>query len=563
MRSRKQSPDFRFPISDFRSEIARDGERRGMALVVVLVVIVLISLGAYGFCEIMLAETEAVEMFGRDAQARAFAESGVELAAALLGSPDEMTAENLYHNPEAFAGVLLADALSDRGRGRLSIVAPVENDDSYTQYRFGLIDESGKLNLNTIGSLKLEDEEQERNLLMSIPNMTQVAADGILDWIDGDSDARQYGAELETYEALVPPYAPADGELESLDELLLVNGVTPALLYGEDANRNGLLDPNENDGDRQLPLDNEDGVLDLGWSAYLTVYSREANLRSDGTERIHVNQALLTELYDELLDEFDEDTAKFITAYRLNGASNVDEIEGQSSGQKSSGDKKADEVLQGAAKQLARAATGGGQAGTKVTRGGLDLSKGAKVTIASLYELIDAEVEAEVDGKQETLKSPWTSDNLTEGLPVLLDTLSVSTGSLDGRININQARKELLLGLPDMTTDLVDGIAAARPIASDGTPLTEQIALRATTGWLLIEGLTDLTTMRKLDRYITARGDVFRVQVVGHFDAGGPAVRLEAVIDATEKPPKIVFARDLSPLGPGYRLQGLFQAAGM
>ncbi len=41
-------------------------------------------------------------------------------------------------------------------------------------------------------------------------------------------------------------------------------------LVGEDANRNGILDPSEND-------DNQNGMLDPGVLEYVTVYSREPN----------------------------------------------------------------------------------------------------------------------------------------------------------------------------------------------------------------------------------------------------------------------------------------------
>ena len=40
----------------------------------------------------------------------------------------------------------------------------------------------------------------------------------------------------------------------SVREVLLVNGATPELLYGEDWNLNGRLDPNENDGEPVITL---------------------------------------------------------------------------------------------------------------------------------------------------------------------------------------------------------------------------------------------------------------------------------------------------------------------
>src|SRR5207249_3174996 len=136
--------------------------------------------------------------------------------------------------------------------------------------RYGLTDESSKLNLNALLLLPT-DPLQSRQMLLGIPGMTAEIADAILDWIDSDQTPRETGAEESYYTSLNPPYKPKNGPLEALDELMLVRGITPDLLFGEDANRNGLLDPNENDGAASPPLDNADGILQRGWSAYFTV----------------------------------------------------------------------------------------------------------------------------------------------------------------------------------------------------------------------------------------------------------------------------------------------------
>mgnify|MGYP002141358866 CR=1 FL=1 len=65
--------------------------------------------------------------------------------------------------------------------------------------------------------------------------------------------------------------------------------------------------------------------------------------------------------------------------------------------------------------------------------------------------------------------------------------------------------------------------------------MTDLIAQRGTTGWLLIDGLVDLPTMQKLDKSLCARGDVFSVQSIGCFDRGGATTRIEAVIDAAKR----------------------------
>jgi hypothetical protein len=44
------------------------------------------------------------------------------------------------------------------------------------------------------------------------------------------------------------------------------------------------------------------------------------------------------------------------------------------------------------------------------------------------------------------------------------------------------------------------------------------------------------------------------VQSIGHFDKGGPTARVEAVIDANGRRPRIVYWRDLTELGKGFVL---------
>jgi hypothetical protein len=89
-------------------------------------------------------------------------------------------------------------------------------------------------------------------------------------------------------------------------------------------------------------------------------------------------------------------------------------------------------------------------------------------------------------------------------------------------------------------------------VDADGKPRTEVIAAHNTAAWLVTESVVTLQQMRQLDRYLTTRGDVYRGQAVGYFDKGGPTSRLEFIIDATQKPPRVVFLRDLTDLGKGF-----------
>lgn len=531
---------------------ASDTSRRGMALLVVLVVVTLLSLSVYTFSDLMVLESKASRQFANDSQARELANSAVEYVAALLGDTGEDVATNYWHNPDTFSGIQVVQSTVAEGQGWFSVVAPMETDITGNTIRFGLMNESARLNLNAIAGFELSEEE-ELALLLAVPGMTEEIADAILDWLDADDTPRFSGAEFDTYQAMTPPYLPANGPLQTIDELLLIRGVTPQLLYGEDANRNGLLDPNENDGDMSLPADDADGVLNPGWIAYLCVHSKEVNTRPDGTSKIDVNQPLLTELYDQIAEEYDEELAKFITAYRI-GTTNVEPLEGQSN-LNTTGDIDTDNALKDLATSLIRTVAAG-EDGSSVTRGGLDLSQGAVRDVASLYELIGAEVDTLDNGNSVTLTSPFTQD--AESLKLLFDNFTTtSAATIDGRVNVNEAREEVLWGIPEMPEGLPAAIIAARPSPADAAATADILAQRTNTGWILLEGLADLTTMRKLDRFLTTGGTVYRMQAIGRFDGPGPTARVEALIDTTEELPRILFHRDLSELGPGYRLEQL------
>jgi general secretion pathway protein K len=56
--------------------------------------------------------------------------------------------------------------------------------------------------------------------------------DSILDWRDPDDFQRLNGAENDYYQSLKEPYNCKNGNLDSVEELLLVRGVTPDLFHG-------------------------------------------------------------------------------------------------------------------------------------------------------------------------------------------------------------------------------------------------------------------------------------------------------------------------------------------
>ena len=214
-----------------RHKLMPHAARRGIILVVVLVVVALLALAAYTFAGLMVTHYGAAKLSGRQLQTRALVESGVE-AVRLYLMQDEAARDDAgghFNNPDYFQGipVLIHDDASQRANFTV-LVPNLDDDGNLAGVRYGLEDESTRLNVNALVVADQIQENAGRDLLMGLPGMTEDVADAILDWMDEDDEAREYGAESSYYQALKPPYSAKNGPLDTVEELLLVRGVTPA-----------------------------------------------------------------------------------------------------------------------------------------------------------------------------------------------------------------------------------------------------------------------------------------------------------------------------------------------
>jgi len=165
------------------------------------------------------------------------------------------------------------------GQGYFWVIRPNLSDDK--NYDYGLTDEAGKINVNT-ASLEM---------LLKLPSMTSELANAIIDWRDSDSEVSPGGAESEYYLLLNDPYNCKNSPLETVEEVLLIKGGRQDYLYGEDRNRNGVLDWNENDAQQSPPADNSNGKLEPGFLNYVTVYSYETRQGSGDLTNVNSLQS--------------------------------------------------------------------------------------------------------------------------------------------------------------------------------------------------------------------------------------------------------------------------------
>ena len=253
----------------------RASPRNGVALILVLWIAAILTLLLYAFLAEMQVEHALAAGFADEKKAEQLAWSAVDAGCArLLQEPLPFHAlwQPWSHDEARFREVAL-------GEGAYTLLHPTYAEDG--RRLWGAEDEASRLNLNTAS----------REALLRLPRMTEEVADSVLDWRDEDGEAAGQGAEDGYYLSLDPPYRCKNQPFETVEELLLVRGMTPEILYGEDANLNGRLDPNEDDGDDRYPRDNRDGRLDPGLWSLVTVWSVSLNRTADGEPRVNVNTA--------------------------------------------------------------------------------------------------------------------------------------------------------------------------------------------------------------------------------------------------------------------------------
>ncbi|MGE0710175.1 MAG: general secretion pathway protein GspK [Planctomycetota bacterium] len=461
---------------------ARIAEREsGVVLILVTLILLVVtslalSLGRDAKVEVALALERA-----DDLRLRALIDSAVERAMAEVRN-DTTPGDDLFaiwrDDQANFEAMEL-------GEGKIWFLLPSPDPGDGRVLRYGLRDEASKLDVNTA------TEEQ----LLAIPGITQEAVDGILDWRDEDDDASPQGGESSYYASLDPPYTAKNGPIESLDELLRVKGIDEQMLYGEDRNRNGLLDPGEDDGDRSFPPDDADGTLDRGLVDYLTVFARDLNRTKDGRARLILASAQPQEIEQAL-------------------------------------------TAAGASQQFAQAVTqalGGGGPGQGGAQGGGPGQGGGQGggTPQSMGELV--------------IRLGQFSSDATQ-VAILLDEVSAIEGDLvPGRINVNTCSRELLIGL-GLQDDQADAILEQRlqPDADHGS-----------VAWLL--NVLDPQVFATVVDRLTARSDQFTVEAVALLNDRPRFRRVEVLIDRNFVPVRVLLWRDLTSLGfplPGERGDG-------
>ncbi len=248
--------------------------KNGFALILTIMIVSLLVALTIDFNKEMRSDLTEATNFGEAVILDSMARSGFDYCLAVLhedGLESDFDAlSEFWADPAVLSSG--ADALFDKGKLRVSI-----------------IDHSGRININKLIGETGEYNETQDGLLRKFLSLEEFnlneedignIIDAIKDWIDRDDEVTRFGAEKSYYTSLESPYFCRNGPIETLEELLLVRGVTEGLIYG------GEVQP---------------GILH-----FLTVY---------GDGKININTADPI-VIRSLSDQIDQEMAEGLASYR-------------------------------------------------------------------------------------------------------------------------------------------------------------------------------------------------------------------------------------------------------
>jgi general secretion pathway protein K len=192
---------------------------KGIALLMTLWVLTIMMVLVLSFSYMTRTETYATLSFKEGTEKKLLAEAGIERG----------ILELFYRNINKNQAIILEGYEVWRIDGRLYKDRMGEG-----EFSVGITDESGKIDINAMTDAY---SDILRNLLKNLgveETDANTIVDSILDWKDADDLYHLNGAESEYYMSLPNPYKAKNANFDTLEELLLVKGMTSEILYGSE-----------------------------------------------------------------------------------------------------------------------------------------------------------------------------------------------------------------------------------------------------------------------------------------------------------------------------------------
>ncbi|MFQ5646361.1 MAG: general secretion pathway protein GspK [bacterium] len=205
----------------------------GLALIIVLWLLALVSVIIAQFAFSMKVETEVTRNYKDQIIAYHLAKAGFHLAVMEMMNPTVNSTST--SGEKVVFGHRKQENDQDTGEEEIPVNREkIRLGKGFFSYR--IIDEEGKLDLNFLsnpGRKTILSKLLEVSAGLAGEELEEII-DSIYDWCDKDDNYRPNGAEDDYYQGLDPPYHCKNGPFDTIYDLLLIKGVTPEIFYGND-----------------------------------------------------------------------------------------------------------------------------------------------------------------------------------------------------------------------------------------------------------------------------------------------------------------------------------------
>jgi general secretion pathway protein K len=202
---------------------------RGIALIIVMLVITVLTVLAAGFAYSMKVETMLARNVSSESEMELLGRSGVAYAQWILARQMDCPNEPFDALNQTWAGGPGGNCSSN---GPLADVSLENNQLGPGKFSLRIIDLERKVNIN-YATERQPDIIGRALHLMSVDAFDASAiVNDIEDWWDRDTRPRLNGVESDYYLTLPQAYTAKDGPIDDLAELLLIRGVTPDIYWG-------------------------------------------------------------------------------------------------------------------------------------------------------------------------------------------------------------------------------------------------------------------------------------------------------------------------------------------
>jgi general secretion pathway protein K len=215
-----------------KTRLNNQASRRGIALVIVMLTIIVLSVIVGSLALSMSTEIRLARNTDYDAQMEWMGRSGVELACYALANKcseqknidalDQFWAGGTSPCSNDVQNIPLKNV--PLGMGHISVT---------------ITDMERKWDINLVGNPRAPQKEILQKALAEVgvtdAEQASTIIDSILDWMNPNQSAGFSGAKSDYYMHLNPPYYCKNGPIDDISELLLIKGITPEIYWGSNS----------------------------------------------------------------------------------------------------------------------------------------------------------------------------------------------------------------------------------------------------------------------------------------------------------------------------------------